>query len=325
MRRPTALVTMVAVAIMGVLFLNPVAASASAARPAASAGSGAATPTFERDGAKLRTRAAALPGKTSFAQDSFFSGTLAPGGQQHWIWNNAGTDIAFRVGFSPAGASTSATCQFETVDQWYEGLRTGERKFHFVIQNVGSLSCGATIELSAIAATTTRSTGGLNPGESISLDESFIDQSSSYLVGVVPSGATTTGTCQLKVVQTSYQIWNVHDLTGPFLNYTVQNVGSIACVGTVQVGSVPTERVLSARNLAPGARVGWVWNNANPLTAVYLTGAIVSGDIGCEMEITRTWYSQDVNSNGTTERRLHLFLKNIGDITCSGQATLARI
>lgn len=323
MRRSKLLITMVAVAVAGALSLNPVSAQAAPSEPAPAK---AAATQSTRGGPALNARAAAgRSGKAGFAADAFYSGTVAAGDRQYWVWNNAGSGIAYHVGFSPAGASTTTPCQFELVDQWYEGLRTGERKYYFVIANVGSIDCGATIELSAVSASATRSTGGVNPGDTVTLSESYIDEDSVYLVGLVPSGATSTANCQFKVIKTWYDRERRGDVATPeYLVYTIQNVGSITCVATVEVGSSPTENVFSARTLAKNAQIGWVWNNANPTSAVHLLGVQVS-EIGCEMQITRSWYQQVVNSNGTVQRRLQFRLKNVGTITCTGRAIMSRI
>jgi len=297
---------MVAASILGVLAVAPGTAHAAPART-------------ER---VLDARAAAA---ASFAADAFFSGTVAPGGQQHWVWNNAGSNIAFHVGFNPTGASTSASCRFDLADHWYETLRSGERKFHFVIRNSGSISCGATIELSAVGATNVGSTGGMNPGETQNLVYVTVDETASYLVGLVPSGATTTNSCQFKVTSVTYARVRSGDVSTPvILRYTVQNVGSITCVAGIEIGSDPVDRILPAVTLAPGAQSSRLWNNANPVSAVHLI-AVNPDIVGCSISITGQYYRQVINLDGSSERELVFTMRNVGTVTCAGRPMLAKI
>ena len=325
MRRPKLLATLVAVAVTAVVSLTPAAANAAQAKPAGG-GSDTVQSSSTRGGAELSARAAAgVADKASYSDASWFSGTMAPGAQKGWVWNNSLNNYAYRVGLSPAGASTSAPCNFEVVDQWYEGLRSGERKFHFVIRNVGGISCGATVELSSVDAPTTRSTGGLNPGETATFYESSIDESSVYQVAVSPYGATSTDTCKFKVVDTWYDREPRGDVATPeYLYYTVQNVGNIACSANVEVGTNPIDTYLANRTLSPGASYGTTMLSASPTTAVFMIGVLVA-DTGCAMEITKHRYVQVINSSGTTTRQLQLWLKNVGTITCTGRPTLSRI
>jgi hypothetical protein len=300
----------IAAAVLGALAVAPGTAQAAPARA-------------ER---VLDARAAVAAGHSpSFAEDSFFSGTVAAGGQQHWIWNNAGVNIAYHVGFNPTGASTSTPCRFDLANQWYETLRTGERKFHFVIRNSGSISCGATILLSAVDAANVGSTGGMVPGETQTFSYRNLDEGRAYLIGLVPSGATTTSTCQFKVTSVAYDREVDGDVATPVnMYYTVQNVGSITCVAGIEVGSDPVDNVLSAVNLAPGASSSRQWNNANPVTAVHLIG--VRPDlIGCEISLISQYYRQVINTNGSSERELIFTIRNTGSITCKGTPVLARI
>src|SRR3954471_24881672 len=239
MPRPKLLATMVAVAVAAVVSLTPAAANAAQAKPV---GGGSDTvQSSGRGGAGKSARAAAgVAEKASYSEATWYSGTMAPGAQQHWIWYNSGNNYAYEVGFSPAGGSTSASCTFEIVDQWYEGLRTGERRYHFVIRNVGGISCGATIQLSSVDAPTIRSTGGLNPGETATFSESYLDENAVYQVAVSPYGATSSDTCNIKVVDISYGREHRGDVATPeYLYYTVQNVGNIACSANVEIGTNP--------------------------------------------------------------------------------------
>jgi hypothetical protein len=303
--------TTVAAALLGALVIAPGAAEAA--------------PAPAEQLLDARSAVAASSAGPNFAADSFFSGTVAAGGQQHWIWNNAGVNIAYHVGFNPTGASTTTLCRFELVNQWYERLRSGERKFHFIIGNIGTISCGATILLSAVSATTVDSTGGMDPGETQDFFHLNLDESATYLVGLVPSGATTTSSCEFKVVGVSYERVHQGDVSTPVhLKYTVQNVGSITCVADIEIGSDPVDHLLSAITLAAGAQTTRVWNNANPVSAVHLPG-VRPDRPGCEMAITRQYYRQVINANGSSEREFVFTMRNIGSIACQGQPMLARI
>jgi hypothetical protein len=104
----------------------------------------------------------------------------------------------------------------------------------------------------------------------------------------------------------------------------VQNIGNIACSADVELGFAPLESRLSARTLSPGSSVTTTWNNANPTSATHLIG-IEPDEIGCAMEITRSWYRQVVNSTGAVERELQLTPKNVGTIQCTARPVLSRI
>ena len=76
---------------------------------------------------------------------SGYSGTMAPGASMTRKWNNSRTNAVYQVGLSPVGASTSADCEFEVTNQWYDRLNSGEREFFYTIKNIGSISCGTNI------------------------------------------------------------------------------------------------------------------------------------------------------------------------------------
>ncbi|GAA4469055.1 hypothetical protein GCM10023170_083860 [Phytohabitans houttuyneae] len=259
---------------------------------------------------------------------SSFSGTLAPGASQNHVWNNVPANTAYKVGLSPVGASTSAMCEFEVTNQWYERLSTGERKFHWTIKNIGTLACGTNVLLSAISSDSIQSTGGMEPSEiktfSVQLT-AFGDVFEVPLLGLVPSGATSANPCRFKVRRTWYQRVAQGDVAQPvYLRYEVQNTGNIACSADVQKGAVPVESRLSAKSLGGGSSSSTRWNNATPTSATHLIG-LDPVELGCAMEVTRNWYRQVVNSTGTTERELVWTMKNLGTTQCSAERVLSRI
>src|SRR5262245_34576499 len=127
-------VSIVAMATLsGALVLSP--PPASAASPAGGQ---------ERDARAVATVVTSGP---NVAVNSVFSGTVAPGASQTWLWTNLPPNVVFKVGLSPVGATTTTPCRFEVTDEWYEQLVTGERRFHWTTKNTGTLACGANILL----------------------------------------------------------------------------------------------------------------------------------------------------------------------------------
>ena len=253
---------------------------------------------------------------------------MAAGASVNQRWNNANPlNAAYVVGFSPAGASTSASCQFEVTRNWYVQRFGGEREFWFTIKNVGSIACGANILLGAITTATTWPTGGLDPGASTtSVWNNANPLNASYVVGLSPKGATTSGPCQFEVTKT----WYVQQPGGEReFRLTVKNVGAIACTADVYLASKTTATSWLSEVLAPGASDTSHWNNANPLTVAYLVGLTPSqGQLSgtpCELQVTRTWYLQRINTTGSVEREFYLTVKNVGALTCSGTVRLASV
>jgi len=259
---------------------------------------------------------------------SWFSGTVAAGASLNQSWNNANPlNAAYVVGFSPAGASTSAACQFEVTRSWYLQRFSGEREFWFTIKNVGSIACGANILLGSITTATTWPTGGMNPGASQTTHWNNANPlNASYVVGLSPKGATNSSTCQFEVTKT----WYVQQPGGEREFYlTVKNVGAIACTADVWLASKTTATSWPTDTLAPGISETSHWNNANPLTVAYLVGLTPSqGQLSgtpCQFQVTRTWYLQRINTNGSVEREFYITVKNVGALTCSATVRLASV
>jgi len=258
---------------------------------------------------------------------SWYSGSVAPGGTQHWYWNNSSLTAAYQVGLSPIGASTSNACNFEVTRTWDVQNYGGEREFHFIIQNTGAITCGANILLDSTQRLSTWATGGLNPGASKSWTWNNANPlDASYFVGVSPSGATSSNPCELEVTRTWYDQQPGGERE---LKFTVKNAGAIACQGDIQLArtsSVPA--TWSTGTLAAGASKSWTWNNANPLDRIYVPGLSPDGASGltaCVLEVTQSYYRQVINADGSAERELHLTVSNVGSLACFGTVLLNNV
>ncbi len=251
---------------------------------------------------------------------SWYSGTVAAGASQHWYWNNSSLTSAFAVGLSPTGASTSSPCRFTVTRTWDTQQYGGEREFHFIIQNTGSIACGTNILLSSQTRSATWATGGINAGASLSWTWNNANPlTASFIVGVSPSGATSTSPCQLEVTRT----WYDQQPSGEReFKFTVKNIGAIACQGDIQLAAVTNANSSwGTGSMSPGTSKSWTWNNANPLDRVYSTGLSPAGASGsslCQLEVTDSYYQQIINADGSTEREYHLTVQNVGSLTCSG-------
>lgn len=255
---------------------------------------------------------------------SWYSGTVAPGATQHRWWNNANPlSLVYVVGLSPTGASTTAACQFETTRTWYQQNHGGEREFHYTIKNVGTIACGTDIYLYSMPDSAGAwNTGGVNPGQSVTKHWNNAPSNAVYVAGTSPSGATSTSPCQFETTRE----WYVRQPGGEKEYwFTLTNVGSIACSAEVLLGVKTTSTSSSTGTLGPGATAGSTWNN-NPLTMAYMVGFTPAGQTSatpCQFELTRSWYAQVINSNGSVEKEFRQNFKNVGTITCTAAKLLA--
>ncbi|SEK24555.1 hypothetical protein SAMN05444354_10185 [Stigmatella aurantiaca] len=255
---------------------------------------------------------------------SWYSGSVPAGATQHWYWNNSSLTSAYSVGLSPTGASTTGGCRFEVTRTWDAQQYGGEREFHFALKNTGSIACGTNILLASRERTSNWATGGLAVGESRSWTWNNANPlTATYAVGLSPSGATSTNPCELEVTRSGYAQQPGGERK---FNFTVKNVGAIACQGDVQLAAVTSANASwSTGSLSPGASGSWVWNNANPLDRVYSLGlspAGASGSTPCQLEVTQSSYQQLINADGTTERKFYFTVRNAGTLTCSGTVLL---
>lgn len=262
-----------------------------------------------------------LPSSTLSLTSSWYSGSIDPGATKHWYWNNSSLTAAFHVGLSPIGASTASACQLEVTRQWDVQKYGGEREFHFYIKNTGAIACGANILLGSKQSFNTVATGGIAAGASKSWTWNNANPlTASHLIGVSPSGATSTDSCQLEVTR----LWYVRQPGERELKFTVKNVGAIACQGDVQLAlTTDAASSWSTSNLSPGGAQSWVWNNANPLDRVYVPGLSPGSSVTpCQLEVTQSYYRQVINSGGSTEREFRFTVKNAGTSTCLGTVLL---
>ncbi|HVK24434.1 MAG TPA: hypothetical protein VM677_24010 [Actinokineospora sp.] len=270
--------------------------------------------------------ASAAPAAAQSLETSLYSGTVAPGASQHRWWNNANPlSVSYVVGLSPKGASTSSACQFEVTRTWYQQNFGGEREFHYTLANVGSIACGTDIYLYSLPDSAGAwTTGGVNPGQTVTKHWNNANPlNAAYVVGLSPTGATSSAACQFEVTRQWYQqqpggereFW-----------FNVKNVGSIACTAEVLLGVKTTSTITSTGTMGPGAVHSTQWNNANPLSAAYIVGFSPSGATpatACQFELTRAYYAQVINSSGSTEREFRQTFENVGAITCSASKLLA--
>jgi len=247
-----------------------------------------------------------------------YSGTVAPGGVQHRWWNNANPlSATYVLGLAPVGATTSADCQFEVTRTWYTQNFGGEREFHYNIKNIGSISCATNIHIYSLPDIAGAwNTNGVAPGGSVTKHWNNASASSAYVAGLSPNGATATTPCQFEVTREWYaqqpggekEFW-----------FTITNVGTIACTAEVLLSHNAAGSTSVTGPLAPGGTAGSNWNN-NPTPIAYLVGFSPSGATAttpCLYELTRTYYSQTINSGGTSEREFRHYWRNAGSITCS--------
>lgn len=251
---------------------------------------------------------------------TWYTGTVAAGGTQGWTWNNAPADAVYVVGYNPAGATTSATCQFETIDTRYVQLFGGQRQFQFILKNVGSIACAATVQLTAVTSSVYVNTGGISPGGTSTFLWN-IPWSTIWLVGLNPSGATSSAACQFQVSRT----WIVQP--GSSLRQLwveVKNVGAVTCQADVRLGSTTIGSQFAMATVGAGGTWGTTWNNANPVTSAYVISPSPQGSFPtyCQFEVTRVVYIQRINSDGSSQRQISMWFKNLSTISCGGTAYL---
>ena len=256
---------------------------------------------------------------------TWFTGTIAAGGTQGWAWTNAPADAAYVVGYNPAGATTSAMCQFETISTHYVQLWGGQRQFHFTLKNVGSIACGATVLLTAVTSSVVGSTGGVSPGGT-QVHLWNIAWHTNWVVGLNPTGATSSAACQFRVTRT----WYVQPGEAGALRqfwWEIKNVGTVACQADLRLASTTVSNSFAVGSVGSGGTWSTTWNNANPVTSAYLVGVSPQGSwpIPCQFEVTRMIYRQHINSNGSSEREIRLSFKNVSGTQCGGLAELKTI
>jgi hypothetical protein len=253
----------------------------------------------------------------------WYTGLLAAGAQQHWVWNNAGSGV-YKVGFAPFEATTTTACQFQVIRSWDVQQPGGEREFHFIIENTASISCGANVLLQSQVAAASWSTGTVSPGATQGWTWNNANPlTAAHFVNVSPTGATGTSTCELEVTRSWYSQQPGGERE---LHFYLKNVGSIACGGTVLLATnVDANSSWPTGTISPGGAVAWFWNNANPLNRVYVPGVSPLGatsTTSCQLELLPSYYVEMLDSDQTTQRRYYIGVKNVGTISCSGTVLL---
>lgn len=257
---------------------------------------------------------------------SWFSGSIAPGASQNWVWNNASVSGAYKVGLSPIGASTTAPCQFQVTRTWDVQQPGGEHEFRFTIKNTGTITCGTTVLLAFQPRTGTWETGGIDIGQSREYWWNHANPlTATYIAGVAPSGATSSSPCVIELTRSWYEQQPSGEREFHFL---LKNIGDIACQGDIQLAQTTSaDSSWPSGSIVPGAQKSWVWNHANPIDRVYVPGLSPTGGSGitpCVLEVTQSTYQQLI-SDGIAERRFFFTVKNSGSLTCAGTVLLNNV
>lgn len=272
--------------------------------------------------ADARAAAAAAGGAGIGTQASWSSGTLAPGASQHWVWNNASIGTAYAVGLSPYGATTSASCRIEVTQSYYarDDAVIFELEFRFRIENVGTVLCSANILLSWKSGTTYLGlTPPLDPGQTFSFNWNNAAAGQSHVLGLSPLISENTD-CSLEVDRQYY----VRQADGEReVRFRIANIGATTCSTEVFLGFLASTASWNTVTLSAGSSTTTYWNNANPLTKLYVPGLQPSAS-NCKVEVTRTFYVQRLNT-GVAEREFHLTIKNVGSVSCYATILLASL
>lgn len=278
---------------------------------------GSAGPAVDARAAMDSVAAFTLVGTSPLA--SWYTGSVAAGAQQHFYWHHSGNNV-YKVGFAPSGSTPSNVCKFQVVRTWDVQLPSGERQFHFIVQNAGSISCGANVLLQSQAPSNTWAIGTVSPGATASYTWNNANPlTATHFVNVSPSGATGASNCELEVTRSYYSQLSSGERK---FNFQIKNVGSLACSGTVLLSTnTNVNSSWSTGTLSPGATAAWYWNNANPRNRVYVPGLSPLGATGantCQLELLPTSYLEQTNADETSQRRYYIGVKNVGSIACSG-------
>ena len=253
---------------------------------------------------------------------SWFSGSVAAGATQHWSWNNVSLTAAYKVGLVPTGASTTALCQFQVTRTWDVQQSTGEREFHFTIKNTSDITCGATILLAVQQRTGTWKTGGIDIGTSREYQWNNANpRTAAYVVGVSPSGATSSSPCEIEVTRS----WYLQQPSGEReFHFVLKNIGAIACQGDIQLAqTTDADSSWASGDLEVGTESTF-WHN-NPLDRVYVPGLSPTGASGtsaCRLEMAQSTYAQFITADGTTGHNFNFTVANIGSLACGATVLL---
>jgi hypothetical protein len=248
-------------------------------------------------------------------QASWFSGTVAPGGVQEWIWHNTNHSLVYVPGLDPQGSATNV-CQFQVTKTWYAEQPGGATEFHFYIQNIGTFTCGTNILLSWLSSAGSFSSGGINAGQTVTGEWFNNPDLAAFQAGLVPTGATSANACQIQISNLRY---SQAGGTRTFL-FDLTNTGGIACAATILIGHVQASGG-GFNELPPGASTGFGLSLNAPPNLVFIAGAEGTSN-GCKLLVTNTSYAE---ANPPDEQMFNGTITNIGSVPCDAEDLVAWI
>lgn len=300
-------VLIAAAAITAVATLLPTAQAFASASPGTAR---AATPVHAQD-----ARAVAKP-TAAANQASWFSGTVAPGGVQEWIWHNTNHSQVYVPGLDPQGTATNV-CQFQVTKTWYVEQPGGATEFHFDIQNIGTFTCGTNILLSWLSSAGSFSSGGISAGQTVTGEWFNNPDLAVFQVGLVPAGATSANACRIQISNLRYS--QVGGSARTFL-FDLTNTGGIACAATILIGHVQASGG-GFNELPAGASIGSGLSFNAPPNLVFIAGAEGTSN-GCQLQVTKTSYAE---TNPPAEQEFDFIITNIGSVSCNAETLVAWI
>jgi hypothetical protein len=165
---------------------------------------------------------------------SWTTGDLRPQFTRSFTINVASPTAAYDVGLGPIGGTVDDPCWMGVSSMWYTQPPGGTgRQFKFNITNVGDVTCSTKITLGLVEPFRSWSTGTLNPGAVRGWNWNNANPLDSvYMVGLTPSGSSSTTACELQVERVRYtqQVGGEREFS-----FRVRNVGDVACGGDVQL------------------------------------------------------------------------------------------
>jgi hypothetical protein len=152
---------------------------------------------------------------------------LNPGQSVTKHWNNANpVDDVFAVGLAPAGATSTAACQFDVTRTWYQQTPGGEREFWYTAKNTGTIAC--TVDFLVTHAPAVLSLMSATLPSNASQVVTWVADGA--VVGLSPQGAAGVDGCVFEV--TGFKERELITSGGGVqraLVFTVKNVGFITC------------------------------------------------------------------------------------------------
>ncbi len=166
------------------------------------------------------------------AQSSWSSGTVQPLATQNWVWNNANATLAYAVGLSPVGATSSSECSFEVVHSTYAKRPSGELEFRYTVKNVGTASCKATIRIAFLASSISWTSPSVPPNSGVITSKgNSTPLNRIYVPGLEPVGAG----CQYDITRTIYSQWLNRGVLQRRYDLWLDNTGAVTCAPKVHL------------------------------------------------------------------------------------------